>query len=207
MKLVVRFILFVFLLATPSSVFALSPEDTVRSIIDEIRLKQSLVPIAERMDWQKQFDAIPQEHRKVLGFSSAESMKNYYIGIAESHGQNMVDRYKEKEEKATPERRLEAKKFRVLVEDTLRQQRAEFVERVRGTAYDVGPATIQGNAATLTLTKSFADESNVYTIELTKSDDGWLVVQGADLNPLPKGFGTNTPIGVVLSPDFGVFER
>lgn len=193
-------ILLLFAFFLTSSARAASPEETIRSLVMEMKGSSSLGPLAKYMDWEGYFEKLPDEAKKNSHLSSPSSLQSYYTALAATGAEASMDRIKKEAKEAPNELRAQKQQDFELVRAKFEELTREQADRIASTTYTIGPAIIDGDKAKLEVIKAHGDHEETVKLHLKNRGGDWRIESTADLNPLSKDLSSPTPIGPIPDP-------
>jgi hypothetical protein len=170
-----RLAITLFVLSLSSSAFALTPEETVKEIVEKIKSAGTPAPIVEYVDWESAFSGIPQEQRSMMKLASAQEMKVAYTKVINDPVAAIKERMEAQIATLPADKQAEAKEKVKMMEQSINKQKAEMTDRIKQTEYQVGKADVKGDTATVNLVQDFKGDKKEQQVKLIKKGDAWLL--------------------------------
>ena len=156
----------------PNYVFASTPETVVTEAINRIKVKRSLEPLQDSIDWQSVYEKVDSGEREVLKVRNSEELKKRFLEDHISGAEKDVELFKEglskNKKKLSPEEQsLKEQNLRVIDEE-LRQQKLKMSKLIEETSYEILGSEINGEEAIVKLRKSYSGQTEEIEIPLKK---------------------------------------
>ena len=178
-----------------------SPGAVVTAAAQAVKVKRSLVPLVDYVDWEWNYNFLEPQIRTARGFSSAKVMREHYLERLENNGEYVLQKIMEqqKAEKSkgenidlTPVRKLK---------DELRRQRQTLLKRIDAISYIVVGEKIDGDEAVITVKKMQAGGFETGEVHARRTRGRWLLKSASFLNPTHMSPTNSSPVGAFLTPE------
>ena len=157
-----------------ASAEVISPEDTVKAVIKEIKTKGDPSPVVDHVSWDDGFSKLPVKNREAMGVKSPEELKEFYRRVLLSPSSEIErmfeSKFKDKLDGLGPEK---VKALLSNIKERALQKEAEIKKRLKESEYEVGKAQVQGENASVPLTTTYEGQKNSDNVKLVQKDGKW----------------------------------
>ena len=185
-KIIFSISLMVFLFSPSISYSQETPEETLNKILSEIKSSASTAPVVNYVDWDKAFESLPEDRKKIIAVSSPDEMRSYYESILKDPLAVMEKQYEKKIAGLTPEQKPIFEQNFARLKDILEKKSKEMEKRISESEYEVGKAEIKGSKAAVPLKRKYIGKTIEENVVLEKSGDKWLLPTVSSLSTAKK---------------------
>lgn len=171
-----------------------TPEQVLEKIIADIKAASSTSPVVEYVDWEKAFNNMPEERRKMISVETPAAMKSYYKEVLKDPVSMMRKQFEARLDSLPPAQRPIYEQNFSRMQKALEDKTKEMYSRISETDYKIGTADIQGDVAVIALTQKYKEEEKTENVRFEKSGDKWMLPAVSSLgSQQPQKPATATP--------------
>lgn len=174
-KVLLSIFLTAFLIFPAVSYSQETPEQTLNKILSEIKSTGSTSPVVNYVDWDKAFENLSEDRKKIIAVSTAEEMKSYYESVLKDPLVVMEKQYQNKIASLAPEQKPVFEQNFIRLKSVLEKKSKEMQTRISESEYEVGKAQITGNKALISLKRTYIGKTLEENVTLEKFGDKWLL--------------------------------
>lgn len=175
MRQLTRFFLLLALLSPvfSSQSFAAGPEQTVRSMLQELQAERDPAVVLQFVHWQKAFVRLPLEERRDLDVSSAPELERYFRDFLRDPERMLHEQMLRRINQLPMEERKRAHEQLVPLVEALKRKQADLKERIGRTSYEIGQVENSGDFATVEVHAELDGKKKIRRLPLEKVGADW----------------------------------
>lgn len=171
-----KYILNLFILFSPILALAEeTPEKVLEKILGEIKAASNTSPVVEYVDWDKAFNNMPEERRKMINADSPSAMKAYYKSVLKDPVEVMKQQFEARLGSLPPSQKPVYEQNFSRMQKVLEEKTKEMFSRIAETEYTIGTADIEGEVAVVPLKQKYKEEVREESVRFEKSGTKWML--------------------------------
>jgi len=189
-----------FITICSSQAYALTPEESIRAIANELKSTRKISSLVKHVDWDFAYNQLSDDDKKHSGFKSASSMQSFYASKLEQNGSGVISMMK----KATIEQSENGGKYdpsRLNSVNSLYEKlKLEHDKDITAMSFEISPAKISNDkkSAMIVVKRNLNGQTMTKRIRMKKSGDKWLASSAEIFNPIKPVY--SSPVGGTLNP-------
>jgi hypothetical protein len=170
--------------------FAQSPDEIAKEIIQNIRKERNLEAVSKYLDWEGAYEAIDPEERKQMNYKSVEKYKEHQLQALQGQTEEIKESVERARRSASGRHQQLLNMTNDSMSKTLEEKRAVAEKAFAETVYSVGKTQIDGDKATVTLSRVRSGAETTKELTFKKVNGKWKLTSGAAFNPMDGSSGS-----------------
>ena len=163
------------LLLTPMWTLATSsPEDSLRTIIEQVKATGEPKIVLENVHWPTAYQNLSESQRQAMKVASSEELRKYYTNLFENPAAVISARLADYTKDLNSDSQKMSAEQIAQVSNLMKAQIAQAKQKLKNVQYQIGKADIQENRALIKLTSTFEGKNRESYIKMILVGDRWM---------------------------------